>query len=73
MHPKNARKYVSKPKKSVEKHRPVVIWHCSAQSKRASGRVEKTGLEAAKKGALHQCEIRRQTEVPCRIVTCYKK
>ncbi len=73
VHPKNAHKHVSKPKKFVAKHRPVVIWHCSAKSKRASGWVEKAGLEAAKKGALHQCEIRRQTEVPCRIVTCYKK
>jgi len=73
VHPQSVHKHVSRQKKSVRKHKPVVIWHCMARSKRASGWVEKIGLAAAKKGALHQCEIRRQTEVPCRIVTCYKK
>ncbi len=72
-HHTSSQQHVPAKKRPVRKHKPVVIWHCTAKSKRASGWVERTGLEAAKKGALHQCEIRRQTEVPCRIVNCYKK
>jgi len=70
--PKHSHKNVSVKKRPVRKHKPVVVWHCTARSKRASGWVEKIGLEVAKKGALHQCEIRRQTEVPCRITDCYE-
>jgi hypothetical protein len=49
------------------------IWHCIAKGKRASGWVERVGLQNAKQGALYQCEIRRQEKEPCRIVSCYEK
>ena len=50
----------------------VVVWHCSAKSERASGWVERVGKQNAISGALHQCEIRRQTSSACKIVNCYK-
>jgi hypothetical protein len=55
------------------KKKQAIVWHCIAKAKRASGWVERLGLENAKKGALYQCEIRRQENEPCRIVSCYKK
>ncbi|RLA66195.1 MAG: hypothetical protein DRQ78_04515 [Epsilonproteobacteria bacterium] len=48
------------------------VWHCSAKSERASGWAEALGLNAAKKKALKQCNIRRQTSSSCRISKCYK-
>lgn len=59
-------------KKRVKKSVDKSVWHCEAKSTRASGWVEKVGKENAKRGALNQCEIRRQTSVPCKIVNCYK-
>jgi uncharacterized protein YgiM (DUF1202 family) len=62
-------------KQKIEKKKPkkkVEVWHCEARAKRASGWVEKVGKENAVKGALHQCEIRRVTEIPCRITRCYQ-
>lgn len=55
-------------KKQVSK----VVWHCKAASQRASGWVEKLGKQNAIKGAIRQCELRRQTNTKCRIVNCYK-
>jgi len=57
-------------KKTTKQDRSV--WHCEARSKRASGWVEKVGKQNAIKGALYQCEIRRVTEIPCRINHCYR-
>lgn len=59
-------KIQNKPKKSS------TVWHCTAKSDRASGWVERVGLQNAKNGALHQCNIRRQTNSQCRITNCYK-
>jgi len=55
-----------------KKHKKVYVWHCIAKSKRASGWVEKSGKQNARSGALHQCKIRRVSNVPCKIVDCYK-
>ena len=64
---------VKKVKKREKKvYKPVEVWHCEARAKRASGWVEKVGKENAIKGALHQCEIRRVTDVPCSISRCYQ-
>ncbi len=59
-------------KKEVKRKPKQSLYHCSARAKRASGWVERFGKENAMKGALHQCEIRRVTEVPCRIENCYR-
>lgn len=61
---------LSKIKKKVKKS--STVWHCTAKSDRASGWVERVGLQNAKNGALHQCNIRRQTNSSCRITNCYK-
>ncbi len=57
-------------KKKVKKS--ATVWHCTAKSKRASGWVERVGLQNAKNGALKQCNIRRQTNSVCQITNCYK-
>lgn len=57
-------------KKKVK--RSSTVWHCTAKSDRASGWVERVGLQNAKNGALKQCNIRRQTNSVCRITNCYK-
>ncbi len=56
-------------KKQVSKK---AVWHCKAASQRASGWVEKLGKQNAIRGAIRQCELRRQTSTKCRIVNCYK-
>jgi len=59
-------------KKTVKKKSSGRVWHCTARSTRASGWVERVGLDNAKRGALKQCNIRRQTSSYCRITNCYK-
>ena len=67
-------KQIFKKVKRIQKkvHKPMEVWHCEARAKRASGWVEKVGKENAIKGALHQCKIRRVTEVSCSISHCYR-
>jgi tetratricopeptide (TPR) repeat protein len=57
-------------KKKVKKS--STVWHCTAKSDRASGWVERVGLQNAKNGALKQCNMRRQTNSYCKITNCYK-
>ena len=59
-------------KKSAKKKSSAHVYHCTARSDRASGWVERVGLQNAKNGALKQCNIRRQTSSSCRITNCYK-
>ena len=49
-----------------------IAWHCIAKSERATGWVERVGLENSKKGALKQCNIRKVTNTECKIINCYK-
>lgn len=72
---KNIRKSIKLKKikkKSTKKKSSGSVYHCTARSTRASGWVERVGLENAKRGALKQCNIRRQTSSYCRITNCYK-
>ncbi len=69
---KNIRKSVKLTKKTTKKKSSGQVWHCTARSTRASGWVERVGLDNAKRGALKQCNIRRQTSSHCRITNCYK-
>lgn len=59
-------------KKSSKKKSSAHVYHCTARSTRASGWVERVGLQNAKNGALKQCNMRRQTSAYCRITNCYK-
>ncbi len=59
-------------KKSTKKKSSGSVYHCTARSTRASGWVERVGLSNAKRGALKQCNMRRQTNSYCRITNCYK-
>lgn len=61
---------LAKIKKKTKKS--STVWHCTARSDRASGWVERVGLQNAKNGALKQCNIRRQTNSYCKITNCYK-
>lgn len=61
---------LAKIKKKVKKS--ATVWHCTAKSDRASGWVERVGLQNAKNGAIKQCNIRRQTNSYCHISNCYK-
>ncbi|PHS40638.1 MAG: hypothetical protein COB07_03795 [Sulfurovum sp.] len=62
-----------KLKKIKKKHKKSSgVWHCTARSDRASGWVERVGLENAKNGAIKQCNLRRQTNSYCRITNCYR-
>ncbi len=66
-----------KKKKTSTKTKTKVIgsrgvWHCTAKSVRASGWVERVGLENSKKGAIKQCDIRRVTNTDCKITKCYE-
>jgi hypothetical protein len=63
---------VKKKENVLKQRKKAEVWHCEARAKRASGWVEKVGKQTAMNGALHQCEIRRVTEVPCRISRCYQ-
>ena len=65
-------KRVKKKKISKQKQVSKAVWHCKAASQRASGWVEKVGKQNAIRGAIRQCELRRQTNTKCRIVNCYK-
>jgi hypothetical protein len=69
---KSVEKKRSVQKKKVKRKPKKAVYHCTAKAKRASGWVEKLGQKNARRGALHQCEIRRVTEVPCRITECYR-
>ena len=59
-------------KKSTKKKSSANVYHCTARSERASGWVERVGLQNTKNGAIKQCNIRRQTNSTCRITNCYK-
>lgn len=72
---KNIRKSVKLKKikkKTVKKKSSGSVYHCTARSTRASGWVERVGLDNAKRGAIKQCNMRRQTNSYCRITNCYK-
>jgi len=59
-------------KKSTKKKSSAHVYHCTARSDRASGWVERVGLQNTKNGAIKQCNMRRQTNSSCRITNCYK-
>lgn len=69
---KDIRKSVKLKKIKKIKKKSSGVWHCTARSTRASGWVERVGLENAKNGAIKQCNLRRQTNSYCRITKCYK-
>jgi len=71
----NIRKSVKLKKiknKSSKKKSSAHVYHCTARSTRASGWVERVGLQNTKNGAIEQCNKRRQTNSYCRITNCYK-
>lgn len=68
----NIKRSIKLTKKQKKTKTSSTVWHCTAKSSRASGWVERVGLQNAKNGALHQCNIRRQTNSVCRITNCYK-
>lgn len=69
---KDIDKSVKLKKIQKKKKKSSTVWHCTARSDRASGWVERVGLQNAKNGAIKQCNIRRQTNSYCKITNCYK-
>lgn len=69
---KDIRRSVKLKKIKKKNKKSSGVWHCTARSDRASGWVERVGLQNAKNGALKQCNMRRQTSSYCRITNCYK-
>ncbi len=70
---KNKTKKAKTKKAKVKKRKDTSVWHCVARSQRASGWVERIGKQNSMRGALKQCEMRRQTSSVCKIVNCYKR
>ncbi len=58
-------------KKSKFKKQMRNIYFCKASSKRATGWAKKVGIDLAKHTALRECEKRRVTNTPCRLIDCY--
>jgi hypothetical protein len=69
---KTKKKTIKKKKVVHKKKVDSTVWHCSAKSQRASGWAKSVDKNSAKKSALHQCEIRRVSDIPCSIIDCYK-
>lgn len=68
---KNTSKLITLTRQKQKK--PLYVWHCNAISVRASGWAESPNYRYARRSALRECEMRRQTDQPCEIRSCYRK